>query len=77
MLISWLLLKVQVHHLLKVDLELLREAMTKELRCRAHFFLHNELVFLMLGLCLGPLPGELPTDQVDKNITDGLHVISS
>jgi hypothetical protein len=57
MLISWLLLKVKVHNLLQVDLKLLRETMTKQLRSRAHLFLHNKLVLFMLGLCLGTLPG--------------------
>ena len=58
-LVGGLFLEVNIRDLLQVALKLLGEPVTQQLRGGAHFLFHDKLVFFMLGLGLGSLPGEL------------------
>jgi hypothetical protein len=59
------------------DAKLVGETSAKEIGGGSHFFLHDTIVFLLLGCCLQPLPRELTTQKVHENIGERFQIITS
>lgn len=57
--VIWLFFIGKVLHALNIGGKLRGHPDAKELSRCAHLFLHDNLILLMLGLSLGPLPGQL------------------
>ncbi|TNV85522.1 hypothetical protein FGO68_gene4393 [Halteria grandinella] len=67
-LILWLLLKCEVHHLLEVVLKFTRHPIAQKLTGCAHLLLHDDLILFMLGLCFGTLPWQLTPHHINHDV---------
>lgn len=61
----------------EVDGELIGEATAKDLGWSGHLLLHDTVVLLLLGSSLEPLPWEGSTAEVEHNVSEGLHVVTT
>jgi hypothetical protein len=58
------------------DAKFVGETSAKEIGRGSHFFLHDTVIFLLLGCCLQPLPRELTTQKVHENIGKRFQIIT-
>jgi hypothetical protein len=61
----------------EVDGELIGEATAEDLGGCGHLLLHDAVVLLLLGRRLQALPRETATAEVEHDVTEGLHVITT
>lgn len=72
-----LVVKTQRPGVVEVDGELVRESAAEDLRGGGHLLLHDAVVLLLLSSSLQSLPGKRSTAEVQHNITQRLHVITT
>lgn len=72
-----LVVKAERTGVVQVDGELVREPTAKDLCGSGHLFLHDAVVLLLLGGRLQTLPGERTTAEVEHDISEGFHVITT
>lgn len=63
--------------IVKVNGKFVREATAKDLGRSGHFLLHDTVVLLLLGCSLQSLPGKGATAEVEHNISQGFHIITT
>ena len=61
----------------EVDGELVGEATAEDLSGSGHLLLHDAVVLLLLGSSLEALPGKRSTAEVEHNVAEGLHVVTT
>ena len=61
----------------EIDGKLVREATAEDFGGRCHLLLHDSVVLLLLGGSLETLPGQRATAEVEHDIAEGLHIITT
>lgn len=61
----------------EVNGKLVGEATAEDLSGSGHLFLHNAVVFLLLGSSLESLPWKRATAEVEHDISQRLHVVAA
>lgn len=72
-----LVVETQRTSVIQVDGKLVGEATAKDLGGSSHLLLHNAVVLLLLGGSLQTLPGQGATAEVEHDVAQGLHVITT
>lgn len=72
-----LVVKTERASIVEVDGELIREAATEDLSRSRHFLLHDTIIFLLLRSSLEPLPRKRATTEVEHNIAQRLHIVTT
>jgi hypothetical protein len=70
-----LVIKAKGSSVVQKDTELIGKTTAKEVSGRGHLFFHDAVIFLFLGSGFQTLPGEGTTEEVHKNISEGLEVV--
>jgi len=72
-----LIFEVQASTIVEIGDELAGEALAKILNRSRHFTLHNLLILLYFVPCIQALPRQRPAEEIHKEISDSLKVISA
>lgn len=72
-----LVIETERSSVVEVDGELVGETAAKDLSGGGHLLLHDAVVLLLLGSSLEALPGERATAEVEHDIAERLHVVTS
>ena len=72
-----LIIEAEGAGVVKIDGKLIREAATEHFGGRGHLLLHDPVVLLLLGGGLETLPGQRATAEVEHDIAERLHVITT
>jgi len=75
--VVWLIVETKGAGVVEIDGELIGEATAENLSGGGHLFLHNTVVLLLLCSCLQTLPRKGTTAEVEHNVSEGLHVITT
>ena len=72
-----LVVEAERARIIEVDGELVGKAATEYLGGRGHLLLHDAVILLLLGGGLETLPGELAPAEVQHDVSERLHVITT
>lgn len=72
-----LVVKTQRAGVVQVDGELVGKSPAQNLGGGGHLLLHDTVVLLLLGSRLQALPGQGTTAEVEHNVTQGLHIVTT
>jgi hypothetical protein len=72
-----LVIEAEGSGVVEIDGELVGEPAAENLGGGGHLLLHDAVVLLLLGSSLQSLPGEGSTAEVEHNVTERLHVITT
>lgn len=72
-----LVIKTQGASVVEVDGELVGESTAEDLGGRGHLLFHDAVIFLLLGGRLQPLPRESATAEVEHDISERFHIITT
>ncbi len=75
--IVWLVVEAEGASVVQVDGELIWESTAEDLGWGGHLLLHNAVVLLLLGSSLKSLPWEGATTEVEHDVSEGLHVVTT
>jgi hypothetical protein len=72
-----LVIEAEGSSIVQVDGKLVREATAKDLGRCGHLLLHDAVVLLLLGSSLQTLPGKGATAEVEHDVAQRLHIVTS
>lgn len=72
-----LVIEAEGSGIVKIDGKLVRETTAKDLGRGGHLLLHDAIILLLLGSSLETLPGKGTTAEVEHDVAQRLHIVSS
>ena len=75
--IVWLVVKAERTSVVEIDGEFVRETAAEHLCWGGHLLLHDSIVLLLLGGSLQSLPWERATTEVEHDVSERFHIITT